>query len=517
MISPVKSRPTHYDNLGLTPAATPDEIAEAFAKRIHISITSPEEAVEHAERIYIAYETLRDPISRSAYDAAIGLWDQQAAAEREVKPFIGAGARESPEHELYVASPGHTPNPTKRGRRQARRATKAAIEWPVPKAKTIGEPAVTQVAGSDRGTAGGPLGPTKKARRQARHGNRPTIGREAHAALEQTSTAKTPAIEPIAQKLRSDAHHGTNQARPGPASHRPAINRNSVGARAGVMIVAFGVLIMAVGLVRGNHDQTHTAPPQPIAIDGQTSSPSTEKATAAGEETLAADDAQSEASSIGSVAGSGRQVSKGPHVATDTRSLVDLLAGTPLGQADDPTGGQFEQNAIGKAAVTPSRQSVTGQPAGTPPPQLQVANRQPARTAPQSVPYRRTSSAARGQPSTQEDASREVSSSATEEKICMHLPLTGTRLPQQVCLTKKEWKQAEEEQRSARTPPPPVPYRQTSFTARGKPSTQEGASREVSSSATEKICTHLPLTGTRLPQQVCLTSNEWKQVEQAQR
>jgi len=129
------------------------------------------------------------------------------------------------------------------------------------------------------------------------------------------------------------------------------------------------------------------------------------------------------------------------------------------------------------------------------------------------MPYRRTSSAAQGKPSTQEDASRELSSRAAEEKICMLLPLTGTRLPEQVCLTRKEWKQAEEEQRSARTPPPPVPYRQTSFAARGKASTQEGAS----SATEEKICTHLPLTGTRLPQQVCLTSNEWKQVEQAQR
>lgn len=282
------------------------------------------------------------------------------------------------------------------------------------------------------------------------------------------------------------------------------------------MIVAFGVLIMAVGLVRGNYDQTPTAPPRPFAIDEQTSSSSTKKATVAGEKTLAADETQTETSSIGSVAGSGRQVSNAP----DTRTLVDLLAGTPLRQADEDqaTGGQLEQNAIGKAAVTPSRRSVTGQPAGTPPQQLQVANRQPARTPPQSVPYGQTSSAAQGKPSAQEDASRGVSSSATQEKICTHLPLTGTRLLQQVCLTKKEWKQVEEEQRSARTPPPPVPYRQTSFAARGKPSTQEDASGEVSSSATEeKICTHLPLTGTRLLQQVCLTNNEWKQVEQAQR
>src|SRR5215208_5304834 len=162
MVSPVKSRPTHYDNLGLTPAATPDEIAEAFAKRIPISITSPEEAVEHAENIYIAYETLRDPISRRAYDAAIGIWDQQAAAEREVKPFIGA--RESPEHGRHVTFGGQPastkkdrgqarpttkpaidrevlgiPRPRAKARHLARRPNKAALEWPVPKAKSLGE------------------------------------------------------------------------------------------------------------------------------------------------------------------------------------------------------------------------------------------------------------------------------------------------------------------------------------------------------------------------------------------
>ena len=110
-----------------------------------------------------------------------------------------------------------------------------------------------------------------------------------------------------------------------------------------------------------------------------------------------------------------------------------------------------------------------------------------------------------------------MSSSAIEEKTCTHLPLTGTRLPQRVCLTKKEWKQVEEEQGYARTPPRSAPYRHTLNAAQGKYSTQE-ESREVSSSAIEeKICTHLPLTGTRLQQQVCLTSNEWKEVEEAQR
>jgi hypothetical protein len=38
MVSPVKSRRTHFDNLTLTPAATLEEVAEAFANQISITI-----------------------------------------------------------------------------------------------------------------------------------------------------------------------------------------------------------------------------------------------------------------------------------------------------------------------------------------------------------------------------------------------------------------------------------------------------------------------------------------------
>jgi hypothetical protein len=41
MVSPVKSRPTHYDILGLPPEASADEIALAFAREMSIAGAQP--------------------------------------------------------------------------------------------------------------------------------------------------------------------------------------------------------------------------------------------------------------------------------------------------------------------------------------------------------------------------------------------------------------------------------------------------------------------------------------------
>ena len=563
MVSPVKSRLTHYEILGLGPAATPNEIAEAFAQEIQITISSPEEAIEHASRIYTAYGILRDPIKRRLYDAAIGLWDPKATAEQRVAPFIAVSAGESPDQGLHGALAGGTPGP-KHDQQRGRKANKAAIEWPVPQAKSLDERTADVGAGTpsskpgraknerrrlrraksnrearrsasgsakkgphsarpdskaatDRGAVGAP----KKRRPQAKRADKAAPGRVAlHAAPERRKSAIKRAVDPTKEGLRDGALDRADQVRSIAGSDEATTSRFA-GAGAGVMIAAFGILTLVVALVRGNYDQTPTVPPRPMGTNEQPSIPSTEKATVPGKDPLSADETRSETSSIGSMAGLNRQVSDTPHVAPDTRAMVDLLAGTPVGQADDQqaTAGHFEQNASRNAVVTPSRQSVTEQHAATPPEQLQLANRQLARTPPRPAPYGQPSSAAQGKPGTQVDAGRKVLSSGIEEKICTHLPLTGTRVPQRVCLTSKEWKQVEEEQRYAGAPSQPLPPRQTSSRAQGKPGTQgrTQAGRYWSSAIDEKICTHLPLTGTRVPQRVCLTSTEWKQVAEAQR
>jgi hypothetical protein len=70
MSSTVKSRPNHYEILGLTPGASSDEIAQAFARAL--SDLRPRPFGSLAE-VTVAYETLRDRVKREAYDIAAGL------------------------------------------------------------------------------------------------------------------------------------------------------------------------------------------------------------------------------------------------------------------------------------------------------------------------------------------------------------------------------------------------------------------------------------------------------------
>jgi hypothetical protein len=70
MVSTVKTRPSHYQVLGVDPRASDEDIARAFARQI--SSFQPRAFGGIAE-VSIAYETLRDPARRSAYDESIGL------------------------------------------------------------------------------------------------------------------------------------------------------------------------------------------------------------------------------------------------------------------------------------------------------------------------------------------------------------------------------------------------------------------------------------------------------------
>ena len=70
MVSSVLSRPSHYEVLGLDPAAGDGDVARAFAKKMSLFGTH---APGEAARICAAYETLRDPHKRRDYDRSIGL------------------------------------------------------------------------------------------------------------------------------------------------------------------------------------------------------------------------------------------------------------------------------------------------------------------------------------------------------------------------------------------------------------------------------------------------------------
>lgn len=70
MASTATARPNHYEVLGLAPGASADEVAQAFAREI--SPLRPRAFGGIAEAS-IAYETLRDPARRRAYDEALGM------------------------------------------------------------------------------------------------------------------------------------------------------------------------------------------------------------------------------------------------------------------------------------------------------------------------------------------------------------------------------------------------------------------------------------------------------------
>ena len=63
-----KAGPTHYDTLGVSPNATVEEIAGAFARAMNGLMPRP---VATIARLSVAYDTLRDPQKRRAYDASL--------------------------------------------------------------------------------------------------------------------------------------------------------------------------------------------------------------------------------------------------------------------------------------------------------------------------------------------------------------------------------------------------------------------------------------------------------------
>lgn len=92
MVSTVKTRPNHYELLGIDAAATTDQIAKAFAKLL----SEPRPFGSLAE-VTVAYETLRDPTKRKAYDSSLGLNAApkpalSLAGRLEAAQFMGARA-----------------------------------------------------------------------------------------------------------------------------------------------------------------------------------------------------------------------------------------------------------------------------------------------------------------------------------------------------------------------------------------------------------------------------------------
>ena len=116
MFGSVRTGPGHYEILGLTPSATRDDIEKAFATRMKMRITNPEEADDYRLRLRAAYKTLHDPFWRRIYDAELGLASKsrpepaknhgpQSVAEHRVAPFIAAALRQPSGQTEHPTSP----------------------------------------------------------------------------------------------------------------------------------------------------------------------------------------------------------------------------------------------------------------------------------------------------------------------------------------------------------------------------------------------------------------------------
>jgi len=93
MVNSVKSRPNHYEVLGLSATASREEINRAFVKEMGMFGARP---VAAAAQIGAAFEILRDPAKRRNYDRELGLMPEPGrrtiAGQNRGAGFIGWGS-----------------------------------------------------------------------------------------------------------------------------------------------------------------------------------------------------------------------------------------------------------------------------------------------------------------------------------------------------------------------------------------------------------------------------------------
>ena len=102
MVSSVRLRPNHYETLGLSPTASQEEITRTFAKVMGVFGAR---SVAGAAQMIVAFEALRSPAKRRAYDSALGLTSEPdpsqwtvAGVARGSPGFLGSASGHLTEH-----------------------------------------------------------------------------------------------------------------------------------------------------------------------------------------------------------------------------------------------------------------------------------------------------------------------------------------------------------------------------------------------------------------------------------
>jgi len=115
MVDTMSKQRTHYEVLGLTSAATGEQVERAFARQF--GCFQPQTVGRLAE-VTVAYEVLRNPAKRRAYDASLGLKPEEAPRQPPMTWRIGGQVMTAtavpairPAIELPTLAPSVKPEP----------------------------------------------------------------------------------------------------------------------------------------------------------------------------------------------------------------------------------------------------------------------------------------------------------------------------------------------------------------------------------------------------------------------
>jgi protein TonB len=232
MVSSVKSRPNHYDTLGLMSSASDDDIQEAYADFVtrirRATRMHPREVTERSREVLIAYKTLRDPIKRREYDASLGL-ASKSKRQRKAAPFIAATSE---------AQPGADP--------KIREASSDSQPGADPQIHEASSDSVNRVGPFIAATLRGPEEPP--------HG--PEVPAE-------------PTLDP--DIIGDEEFHGAENDSSTLDADERASERRRVAVGGGALVVILALLTVLISPWGGKVDRTPGAPPVRTAANGQRS------------------------------------------------------------------------------------------------------------------------------------------------------------------------------------------------------------------------------------------------------
>lgn len=138
MVTTVRSRPSHYEVLGLTPAATEQEIGQAFARKMSLFRARP---LADLAQVTAAYETLRNPETRREYDRSLA-----PKPEPKPEPLSWSFALAQPTWKPFITSLPTNPS----GPMAAAPAARASEPHVTPEPEPAADPRLEAIAASLR-------------------------------------------------------------------------------------------------------------------------------------------------------------------------------------------------------------------------------------------------------------------------------------------------------------------------------------------------------------------------------